>query len=70
MGGTMTRFSKLNPDGTEVDVRTINRADLLKCPHVILVADHYREDGTCRCDDPDYTDMGEWGYKWKDGQWR
>jgi hypothetical protein len=65
----MTRFSTLNPDGTETNVRDINQRDLLACPHAILVADHYREDGTCRCDDPENAEMAEWGYTWKDGQW-
>lgn len=69
----MTRFSKLqmvNGAPVETDVREIKRSDILKCPNCILVADHYREDGTCKCDDPSEAVMREWGYAWKDGGWR
>jgi hypothetical protein len=67
----MTRFSKLNPDGTESDVRVISQADLLACPHCILVASHYRENGTCKCDDAGESIMAEWGYHWNEekGRW-
>ena len=34
------------------------------CPHVIFMPEHYRQDGSCRCDDPSDPNMGEWGYKW------
>lgn len=66
----MTRFSKLNPDGTETDVRHIEQSNMLKCPHFIIVAEHYRADQTCKCDDPEHKVMKEWGYKWRNGQWR
>jgi len=46
------QFGTLSPDGTVSDVRSIRQSDMLKCSHVIMVADHYREDGSCRCDDP------------------
>jgi hypothetical protein len=42
-------FGSLTPDGL-TNVRVISQADLLACPRVILVAEHYRDDGTCRCD--------------------
>lgn len=60
----MTRFSKLNPDGTETDVRIIRQSDLLACPHCILVPKHYRQDGSCRCNDPSHAEMAGWGYRW------
>jgi hypothetical protein len=70
----MTRFSTLTmgPDGkaVETNVREISQADLRRCPHFIMAAEHYREDGTCRCNDPEATDMAEWGYEWRDGQWQ
>jgi hypothetical protein len=34
------------------------------CPHLILVPEHYRDDNTCKCDDPNERVMAEWGYKW------
>lgn len=64
----MTRFSTLTPDGrggaTESNVQVLNQADLLRCPHAILVAEHYRTDGTCKCNDPKEKVMHEWGYRW------
>lgn len=69
----MTRFSELRMiDGklVETNVREVKQSDMLRCPHCIMVADHYREDGTCRCNDPTATEMKDWGYEWKDGAWR
>ena len=60
----MVRFSKLNPDGTETNIRNINQSDLTKCPHYILMPEHYRQDGSCRCNDKTHTEMREWGYRW------
>lgn len=42
-----------------------------RCPHYILVPEHYREDGICKCNDPGALEMREWGYKWsrKKGLW-
>ena len=65
----MTRFSRLLPDGTEVNVREIDERDILKCPHYILMAEHFRMDGSCKCkgDDADAVAhrevmRDEWGY--------
>jgi len=66
----MTRFSKLDATGRETDVRFVDQRDMLKCPHVIIAAEHYRADGSCRCNDPEHKEMKEWGYKWKDGRWQ
>jgi hypothetical protein len=66
----MIRFSTLHPDGTETNVRIIKQSDMQKCPHCIMVPEHYRKDGTCKCNDEKETVMREWGYKWKEGQWR
>jgi hypothetical protein len=61
----MTTFGTLNPDGTVSNVREIRQSDLLACPFVIMAAEHYREDGTCKCNDPEHrkTVMEAWGYK-------
>ena len=58
----------LHPDGTVTNIRMIKQSDMLKCPHCIVMPDHYREDGTCKCDDPVEQAMmiKEWGYKSKD----
>lgn len=42
---------QLLPDGSLVNVREVDQGDILKCPQVMLVASHYREDGSCKCDD-------------------
>jgi hypothetical protein len=34
------------------------------CLHYIFLPSHYRDDGTCKCDDPGASVMREWGYKW------
>ena len=51
-----------------IEFRTINPR---RCPHFIFVASHYREDGSCKCDDPKDPDMKSWGYVWskKKGRW-
>lgn len=65
----MTTFGKLGPDGKLTDVRVIRQADIVACPHVIMVAEHYREDGTCRCDDPSHVEMKGWDYNWNGKEW-
>jgi hypothetical protein len=61
------RFSSLSPDEfgviRESNVRIIRQSDIA-CPFSIIVADHYREDGSCRCNDPEYREMmkAEWEY--------
>jgi len=65
----MTRFSKLTfVDGkpVETDIREIAQSRLSACPHCIMVAEHYREDGSCKCNDRNETVMKEWGYTWVD----
>jgi hypothetical protein len=45
-------------------VTTMKHGDLRKCPFVIFVPEHYREDGSCKCDDPTHQSkmVAEWGY--------
>ena len=63
-------FGTLTPSGHLTDIRQIQQSDMLKCPHYIIASEHYRNDGTCRCNDRSHTAMREWGYKWRKGQWR
>lgn len=63
------RFSDLTPEGEEVNVRTLRQSTVMKCPHYILVPEHYRVDGTCRCDDPEHKVMRSWGYRWDGRRW-
>lgn len=39
------------------------------CPHFIFDGDHYREDGSCKCDEPTAAVMAEWGYRWDGERW-
>ena len=61
MKSNTIRFSTLSPDGNggavETNVQMLKYSDLAQCPHCIFVADHYRADGTCRCNDKSHTEM-------------
>jgi hypothetical protein len=65
---TVIRFSDLSSDengaARETNIRTLKQSDISRCPHVIFLPDHYRDDGSCKCNDPDETAMREWGYRW------
>lgn len=52
------------PDGTFTDQKTMKRSAFLYCPQYMAEIEHYREDGTCKCDDENETVMAEWGYRW------
>jgi len=64
MGEHTVQFGTLFPDGTVTNVRLIRQSDIGKCPFVIMVPEHYREDGSCKCNDPEHRKMmiKEWGY--------
>ena len=64
------QFMEISEEGKPVLIRTIKQSDIGKCPHCIMVLEHYREDGTCKCDDPNELVMKEWGYKFEKGAWR
>ena len=53
-----------------VKVTSMKQADIQACPHAIFVPEHYRTDGSCKCDDPNEAVMAEWGYTWAGGVWR
>jgi hypothetical protein len=63
-------FQNVYSDGTVVHVRTLSRSAMLACPHFIMVPEHYRDDDTCRCDDPDHLVMAEWEYTWDGSRWQ
>ena len=56
-------FATLTPTGL-TNVRTLAQSDIAACPFVIFVAEHYRPDGSCKCDDADerVKMISEWGY--------
>jgi len=69
----MTEFSRgeMSPDGSfkVTHIRSIEQSSMLKCPHCIMMPEHYRADESCRCNDPDHKDMSEWGYTWDGSLW-
>lgn len=56
-------FATLGPEGLQT-VRVLPLEAVMRCPHVILLPSHYREDGSCRCNEPDYPEMQKAGYIW------
>ena len=60
----MVKFGTLHSDGTVTNERELAQSAILACPHVIFDPDHYRPDGTCKCDDPveQAKMIREWGY--------
>jgi hypothetical protein len=69
----MVRFSKGTLVGgklKETEVRVVRYSDIGKCPHLIMSPTHFRDDGSCKCNDPNEKVMQEWGYRWRNGKWR
>lgn len=60
----------LGADGRPVvkSRRFIRQSDVMRCPFCILDPSHYREDGSCKCDDPEERKrmIREWGYSEED----
>jgi hypothetical protein len=56
------KTSTLHPDGTVTDGPSINPS---RCPFFIWNPEHYRQDGSCMCDDPAHRKnvMRFWGYR-------
>ena len=59
----ITQMDLVNGRLVETKVTTI---DPKRCPHFIFAAEHYNEDGSCKCRDPNETVMAEWGYVWSE----
>lgn len=57
-------FATITADGRETNIRELNYLTINKCPHKIMWPEHYRPDGTCKCNDPKEKVMREWGYRW------
>ena len=58
------QFGTLHADGTVTDIRYLNHSDMRKCSFAIMVTEHYRADGSCKCDDAEHRKLmiSEWGY--------
>jgi hypothetical protein len=61
-------FGTIQEDGQLVNVRWIRYADMGRCKFTIMMPDHYRVDGSCKCDDLEHRQLmiEEWGYKRSD----
>jgi len=48
-----------------MNIHTLPQSAITRCRFYILVPSHYREDNTCKCDDPQERAkmIREWGYK-------
>ena len=46
----------------------LKQSDMLKCRFAIMMPEHYRQDGTCKCNDPEHRKMmiRDWEYTEKD----
>ena len=64
----MTQFGTLTKDGTLINVREIKQSDLAKCPFTIFDPFHYRNDGSCKCNDQEHRRfmMDNWEYTTED----
>jgi hypothetical protein len=60
----VVRFGVLHPDGTLTDESAVAVAEIRRCPWLIIAPEHYRLDGSCRCDDSEHWEMEGWGYAW------
>ena len=47
-----------------MQIRILEQSDIAKCPFVIFWPEHYRADGSCKCNDPEHRRMmmAEWKY--------
>ena len=48
------QYGTLNPDGTVTNKHSMKQSNISNCPFFILVSEHYREDGTCACNNAEH----------------
>jgi len=62
------KFGTLNANGQLSDVREIKQSDIGRCKFMVLVLDHYRDNGSCKCSNKKHREMmiKEWGYSISD----
>lgn len=58
-------LKKISPDTPVAARHSIRHIDMGKCPFSILLPEHYRSDGSCKCDDKVHRQVmvQQWGYK-------
>ena len=47
----VVHYGTLHPDGSFTDTREIRQSDMMNCPYLIMDPAHYRETGSCKCND-------------------
>lgn len=47
-------------------IMRMSHEQIRKCPFLIMTPEHYRDDGSCRCNEREHAVMVEWGYTWDD----
>lgn len=62
------KFGTLHSDGSLTNVRYLRQSSVMACPHTIFLPEHYRPDGSCKCDDAEERAMmiREWDYEASD----
>lgn len=60
----MTEFYEIDESGATKHIRTLSQADMARCPFLIMLPEHYRDDGTCKCNCSTERErmIREWGY--------
>lgn len=63
----MIHFDRLNVDTGEIThERDLSYDTIKKCPKAIFLAEHYRQDESCRCDEIACEIEGCYEKKWDD----
>ena len=65
----MVEFNQIDSNGNITNIKSLKQSSIGNCPHCITVPEHYNDDETCKCNDPNHTEMAEWGYVWINGSW-
>lgn len=61
-------FGALTPGGNVINERRLPRSSIAACKFYIMVPEHYRDDGSCKCDDPEHRQfmIDNWEYEEED----
>ena len=59
------KFGTLSSNGKLSHVKEIKQSDIGQCKFFILVLNHYRDNGSCKCSNKKHREMmiKKWGYK-------
>ncbi len=62
------QFGTLNQDGTITNKRELKQSNIAACTFFIMMPEHYRENGSCKCNNREHRTImiREWKYSDKD----